>query len=152
MRNTFNFGESNDFFPNRSNQLKDENDNIITPSQKALPVLDFTSTGYNKQFIPSSKRSFQKANSSNKFSSKSGTLNQFNDKDYIEKEIVKKIEQYRLSLNQELLELLAEERRKEDGRERMLKEAESVEERTKLEKLFNIERSQSSKKIEQFNK
>ncbi len=79
-------------------------------------------------------------------------MNQFKDKEYIEKEITKKIEQYRLSLNQELLELLAEERRKEDSRERMLKDVESVDERAKLEKLFNLERTQSSNKIEQFNK
>jgi hypothetical protein len=147
---TFNFGDSNDLFPNKTSTLKDEIPFIS--SQNPLPYLENSSNLLPKQFIPSSKSKSRKGHSSKRFSTKSSNLNQFKDKEYIEKEITKKIEQYRLSLNQELLELLAEERRKEDSRERMLKDVESVDERAKLEKLFNLERTQSSNKIEQFNK
>ncbi len=150
MMSTFNFGDSNDFIPNKTNMVKD--DNPFSPTQNPLPYLENSSNLFPKQFVTSSKSNSQKGLSSKRFSNKSSNLNQFKDKEYIEKEISKKIEQYRLSLNQELLELLAEERRKEDSRERMLKDVESVEERVKLEKLFNLERSQSSNKIEQFNK
>ena len=90
-----------------------------------------------------------KSTSSNNFNNSS---NLFKDSNFIEKEISRKVDQYRLSLNQELLIILSEERQKEDNRERTLAEVEDDEERNKLEKLFGLERNQASYKIVNFNK
>lgn len=91
-----------------------------------------------------------KTNSSHQFTTSNHILTK--DKDFIENEISKKVENYRLALNHELLKILAEERQNEDSRERMIAEAECSEERVKLDKIFTIERSQSSHKIVNFNK
>lgn len=58
---------------------------------------------------------------------------------------------YRLELNRELLRILAEEREKEDEREKLLQYAETQAERNKMEERFTYERAESSQKIMEFN-
>jgi hypothetical protein len=68
-----------------------------------------------------------------------------------EKEILKKVEEFRMKLNQGLLKLLSEERQKEDERERMLAMSTNQEERRKLERYFGYDRAQASNKIVEYN-
>jgi hypothetical protein len=68
-----------------------------------------------------------------------------------EKEIVKRVDEYRLKLNQNLLKILSDERQKEDDRERMLQLAKNNDERHKLEKYFGSERATATTKILKFN-
>jgi hypothetical protein len=66
-------------------------------------------------------------------------------------EIGQKVEEYRLKLNQSLLMKLAEERQKEDDREKALNNARDEHERNKLEKQFGLERAQASNRIVKYN-
>jgi hypothetical protein len=67
-------------------------------------------------------------------------------------DIDKKIYNYRLILNQDLLKILGDERTREEERERRINECTSEQEKIKLEKLFGIERALASNKIVNFNK
>ena len=68
------------------------------------------------------------------------------------KDIMKKIHNYRLSLNQELLKILTEEREKEKKREIIVGNCAKEDDKLRLEKLFAIERAVASNKIINFNK
>jgi len=67
-----------------------------------------------------------------------------------QKDLQKKMVEYRYNLNQELLKILAEEREKEDNREKVLAKA-NREEKEKYEKIFGIERANASDRILKFN-
>jgi hypothetical protein len=67
-------------------------------------------------------------------------------------DIDKKIYNYRLILNQDLLKILGDERTREEERERRINECTSEQEKIKLEKLFGVERALASNKIVNFNK
>jgi len=71
-------------------------------------------------------------------------------KDNSQKDLQKKMVEYRYNLNQELLKILAEEREKEDNREKVLAKA-NREEREKYEKIFGMERANASERILKFN-
>ena len=62
-----------------------------------------------------------------------------------------KIDQYRLELNQNLLNILAEERRKEDERENLYRNTHDYVAKAKLENIFALERTQASVKIMKYN-
>jgi hypothetical protein len=66
-------------------------------------------------------------------------------------EINQKVEEYKLKLNQNLLSKLADERQKEDNREKALNNASNPDERSKLEKLFGNERAEASNRIVKYN-
>ena len=65
--------------------------------------------------------------------------------------IQKKVEKFKFELNQELLNILSNEREKEDQRECRLVEEQNSEERKRLQTLFENERSVASSKIYAFN-
>jgi hypothetical protein len=133
------------------NYSREEKKNNVSFPQKQLPNIDNYNFSASNNVEYLSKNFNVKPSNSHGYSNSSVTNNQ-KIKEHIDKEVVKKVEQYRLTLNEELLKILAEERQKEDNRERMLMEADTAEERLKLEKLFAIERSQASIKIVHFNK
>jgi hypothetical protein len=122
MRNT-------DDFPNKNKNSSSEN---------LAPILN--SSSYNKNFSNTTNlqnpKLLNKTNSSGQFS---------------EKEILRKVEEFRMKLNQGLLKLLSEERQKEDERERVLAMNNNSEERRKLERYFGYERAQASNKIVEYN-
>lgn len=68
-----------------------------------------------------------------------------------EKDILKKVEDYRLKLNEDLLALLSDERQKDENREKTIKENNNFDSRKKLEKAYGIERAQASFKIIKLN-
>ena len=68
-----------------------------------------------------------------------------------EDEIVAKVEEFKMKQNQILLTKLAEERQKEDDREKAINNARDSGERTKLETQFGIERAQASARIVRYN-
>lgn len=68
-----------------------------------------------------------------------------------EKDILKKVEDYRLKLNEDLLALLSDERQKDENREKTVKETLDFDTRKRLEKAYGIERAQASYKIINFN-
>jgi len=70
----------------------------------------------------------------------------------MEKQILKKVDEYRLELNSELLQLLAEERQIEEQREYNLKQIISEIEKKNLNNIYGRERSVTSKKIISLNK
>jgi len=70
----------------------------------------------------------------------------------MEKQILKKVDEYRLELNSELLQLLAEERKIEEQREYNLKQIISEIEKKNLNNIYGRERSITSKKIISLNK
>ena len=127
--------------------LKDE----VIP-RKVIPNIDQMNGYTSDNFDLRGKTYFKKLNSSNYLNNNNVNNIFTKDKEYIEKEITKKIENYRLTLNQDLLKILAEERQKEDNRDRILSEAETGEDRMRLEKIFTIDRNRASNKIENFNK
>jgi hypothetical protein len=62
-----------------------------------------------------------------------------------------KLEEYKHKLNQNLLNKLAEEREKEDEREKALKHATDEDEKSRLEKQFGEERAEASNRIVKLN-
>ncbi len=68
-----------------------------------------------------------------------------------EEEIIAKVEEFKMKQNQILLTKLAEERQKEDDREKALNNARDNTERSKLETQFGIERAQASARIVRYN-
>lgn len=64
-----------------------------------------------------------------------------------EEEIIEEVNKYKISLNQELLQLLADERDKEEQRERALKQLKNQSEIDSLERRYGIARAQASKTI-----
>lgn len=68
-----------------------------------------------------------------------------------ERDILNQIEEFRIKLNEELLTLLTEEKQKEDNREKALINCIDKNERTRLDKLFGIERAKAAEKINLFN-
>ncbi len=68
-----------------------------------------------------------------------------------EEEITAKVEEFKIKQNQILLTRLAEERQKEDDREKAINNAKDSAERTKLETQFGIERAQASARIVRYN-
>ncbi len=68
-----------------------------------------------------------------------------------EDEIIAKVEEFKMKQNQILLTKLAEERQKEDDREKALNNARDNAERSKLETQFGIERAQASARIVRYN-
>jgi hypothetical protein len=68
-----------------------------------------------------------------------------------EEEITAKVEEFKIKQNQILLTRLAEERQKEDDREKTINNAKDNGERTKLETQFGIERAQASARIVRYN-
>jgi hypothetical protein len=68
-----------------------------------------------------------------------------------EEEITSKVEEFKMKQNQILLTKLAEERQKEDDREKAINNARDTAERTKLETQFGIERAQASARIVRYN-
>ena len=71
--------------------------------------------------------------------------------DEVNREILKKVEEYRASLILELFGILSVERKNEEERERVMKEADD-DNNKKLEKIYGRERAIASNKIVQFNK
>jgi hypothetical protein len=101
----------------------------------------------------SANLNLKKTNKNSQSSVSASDSNTFNSKlqQLDEKEIEKKINEYRLKLNQNLLKLLSEERQKEDERERILAVTNDPAERKKLEQYFGYERAQASNKVVKFN-
>ena len=79
------------------------------------------------------------------------TIKQEAPRKLTQQEIAQKVEEYKLKLNQNLLTKLAEERQKEDDRERALNLARDKTEWEKLEKQFGLERAQASNRIVKYN-
>jgi len=62
-----------------------------------------------------------------------------------------KLDDYRKKLNKQLLNLLTEEKKKDEEREKIFSQATNDNEKKRLNKIFSIERAQSSQKIAKFN-
>ena len=62
-----------------------------------------------------------------------------------------KLDSFRKKLNKELLALLTEEKKKDEERKKLFAQANSDTEKKRLNKIFSIERAQSSQKINKFN-
>jgi len=100
------------------------------------------STGYGTKIGETVKiNDFQ---SLNNYYNEMNTNNNNNEDAYIKS--FKNLEELKANLNQQLLNLLAEERLKEDQREMLLSNCNDRDERIKLEKIINFERSQASQK------
>lgn len=80
------------------------------------------------------------------------TLSYFNNSNNIKSEQNKNLyEDYKFKLNQELLELLSQERESETKREGFLFNCKNQEEKEKYEKIFALERKQATQKIVKLN-
>ncbi len=80
------------------------------------------------------------------------TLCYFNNSNNLKSEQYKNLyEDYKFKLNQELLELLSQERESETKRERVLMNCKTKEEKEKYEKIFALERKQATQKIVKLN-
>ena len=126
----FNFNKSTANFGNSFNQV---------PNSKILNKISSNSNNNSVSRVSSSVTKNPNVNNSNPSVHLS------------EKEILKKVEEFRMKLNQGLLKLLSEERQKEDERERMLAMTTNQEERRKLERYFGYDRAQASNKIVEYN-
>ncbi len=80
------------------------------------------------------------------------TLGYFNNSNNLKSEKYKNLyEDYKFKLNQDLLELLSQERESETKRERVLLNCKTQEEKEKFEKIFALERNQATQKIVKLN-
>jgi len=70
---------------------------------------------------------------------------------FSEKEIQTKLAELRKKLNKNLLNALADERKKDEEREKLHSQTTNANERKRLEKIISIERAQSSQIIARIN-
>lgn len=133
------YGFNNFTNPSVINRTSNNSAHSAVDSSNKLPKTDKNQTQSNKDSYKNTKNKTLNDNDANK-------LPPLNEKD-----IAKKLDEFRLKLNQNLLKLLSEERQKEDERERVLAVTTDSGERKKLEKYFGYERAQASTKIVKFN-
>jgi hypothetical protein len=125
--------------PNTSNLLP-----FVTtfPSNKEMPKIEeFMFANNNRTMRVNSKAQ----NFENKTLKTKNAPKQAGDLD-------KKISNYRIVLNQELVKLLADERQKEEERESQLRNCGTEDVKERLERIFGVERAVASNRILAFNK
>ena len=153
--------QTNNFFQNKSKM----NNEIPTPCRANIEKLK-NKENFNYRTISNNRfekstyntsqgatiHSFrnQQQSTAQKVNFVNNTYNIFNNKISSDNE-KNKIEDYKFMLNQELLEILLQERECEIKRENLLSNCKYLEEREKYSKIFAIERKLATQKILNFN-